>query len=119
MLSSITQQFNDGSSTTPILEVEFRKRKKTVGTSWRVDETYIKIKGKWCYLNRAVDKEGKTIVFLLTKNRDKLTAKRFLNKAIANNGVPEKITIDGSAANKSALEEYNYENGTSIEMDVR
>src|SRR5210317_1437406 len=50
---------------TPILEVEFRKRKKAVGTSWRMDETYIKIKGKWRYLYRAVDKEGKTIDFLL------------------------------------------------------
>ena len=101
---------------TPILEVEFRKRKKAVGTSWRMDETYIKVKGKWRYLYRAVDKEGKTIDFLLTKNRDKLAAKRFLIKAIDNNGVPEKITIDGSAANKSALEEYNNKNNTSIEI---
>ncbi len=53
---------------TPILEVEFRKRKKAVGTSWRMDETYIKVKGKWRYLYRAVDKDGKTIDFLLTKN---------------------------------------------------
>lgn len=52
----------------------------------------------------------------LTKNRDKLAAKRFLSKGIDNNGVPEKITIDGSAAKKSALEEYNNENGTSIEI---
>ena len=73
----ITQQFNDGLSTTPILEVEFRKRKKAVGTSWRMDETYIKIKGKWRYLYRAVDKEGKTIDFLLTKNRDEVR-NRFL-----------------------------------------
>ncbi|MCK5565991.1 MAG: DDE-type integrase/transposase/recombinase, partial [Planctomycetes bacterium] len=63
------------------------------------------------YRYRAVDKEGKTIDFLLTKNRDKLAAKRLLIKAIGNNGVPEKITIDGSVANKSALEEYNSENG--------
>ena len=102
---------------TPILEVAFRKKKKTVGTSWRMDETYIKVKGKWRYLYRSVDKECKTIDFLLTRNRDKLAAKRFLIKAIDNNGVPEKIiTIDGSAANKSALEEYNNENGTSIEI---
>ncbi len=101
---------------TPTLEAEFRKRKKTVGTNWRMDETYIKVKGKWHYLYRAVDKEGKTIDFLLTKKRDKLAAKRFLTKAIGNNGVPEKATIDGSAANKSALEEYNNENGTSIQI---
>ena len=92
-----------GRKYTPILEVEFRKRKKAVGASWRMDETYIKIKGKWRYLYRAVDKEGKTIDFLLTRNRDKLAAKRSLIKAIDNNGVPEKITIDGSAANTSLL----------------
>jgi transposase-like protein len=86
------------------------------GTSLRMGETYIKVKGKWCYLYRAVDKEGKSLDFLLTKHRDKLAAKRFLIKAIDNNGVPEKITIDGSVANKSALEEYNSENGTSIEI---
>lgn len=81
-----------------------------------MNETCIKVKGKWRYLYRAVDKEGKTIDFLLAKNRDKLAAKRFLFKAIDNNGVPENITIDGSAANKFALEEYNNENNTSIEI---
>ena len=101
---------------TPILETKFRKRKRAVGSSWRMDETYIKVKGKWCYLYRAVDKKGKTIDFLLTKNRDKLAAKRFLIKAIGNNRDPKKITIDGSAANKSALEEFNNENDTSIEI---
>jgi putative transposase len=65
------------------------------GTSLRMGETYIKVKGKWCYLYRAVDKEGKSLDFLLTKHRDKLAAKRFLIKAIDNKGVPEKITIDG------------------------
>jgi len=58
-----------------------------------MDETYVKVKGKWHYLYRAVDKEGKTIDFLLTTNRDKLAAKRFLLKAIGNNGGPEKITF--------------------------
>ncbi len=101
---------------TPILEVEFRKRKKTVGTSWRMDETYIKVKGIWHYLYRAVDKEGNTIDFLLSKKRDKKTAKRFLLKAITQNGLPEKITIDGCAANKAAIEEFNSDNDTSIEV---
>ncbi len=101
---------------TPIMEVEFRKRKKTVGTSWRMDETYIKVKGIWHYLYRAVDKEGNTIDFLLTKKRDKKAAKRFLIKAINHNGFPEKITIDGSAANKAAIEEFNSDNDTTIEV---
>ena len=61
---------------TPLLETEIRKRKKTVGTSWRMDETYIKVKGIWHYLYRAVDKENNTIDFLLTRKRDKKTARR-------------------------------------------
>ncbi|MCP4338813.1 MAG: IS6 family transposase [Desulfobulbaceae bacterium] len=100
----------------PLLEIEFRKKKKAVGTSWRMDETYIKVKGIWHYLYRAVDKEGNTIDFLLTRKRDKIAAKRFLIKAINNNGFPEKITIDGSAANKAAIEEFNSDNDTTIEV---
>ena len=101
---------------TPMVEANFRKKKRTVGRSWRMDETYIKIKGQWYYLYRAVDKEGNTIDFLLTKKRDTKAAKRFLIKAIGSNGRPEKITIDKSGANKAAIEEYNRENGTSIEI---
>ena len=101
---------------TPIVEANFRKKKRTVGKSWRMDETYIKIKGQWYYLYRAVDKEGNTIDFLLTKKRDTKAAKRFLIKAIGSNGLPEKITIDKSGANKAAIEEYNRENETSIEI---
>jgi hypothetical protein len=76
-----------------MLEEVFRKKKKTVGHSRRMDETYIKIKGAWHYLYRAVDKENNTIDFLLTEKRDKKAAKRFFDKAIENNGVPAKITI--------------------------
>ena len=101
---------------TPMVEANFRKKKRTVGRSWRMDETYIKIKGQWYYLYRAVDKEGNTIDFLLTKKRDTKAAKRFLIKAIGSNGLPEKITIDQSGANKAAIEEYNRENETSIEI---
>ena len=101
---------------TPMVEANFRKKKQTVGKSWRMDETYIKIKGQWYYLYRAVDKEGNTIDFLLTKKRDTKAAKRFLIKAIGSNGRPEKITIDKSGANKAAIEEYNRENETSIEI---
>ncbi len=61
-------------------------------------------------------KGGDTIDFLLTKKRDTKAAKRFLVRAIKNNGVPEKITIDGSAANKAAIEEYNSKNNTSIDV---
>lgn len=98
----------------PLLEEAFHRRKRAVAVSWRMDETYIKIKGQWYYLYRAVDKQGQTIDFLLTKHRDERAAKRFLIKAIRRHGVPEKITIDGSAANKAAVESYNEEHGTTI-----
>ena len=75
--------------------------------SWRMDETYIKVKGKWKYLYRAVDKYGNTIDFLLTAKRNTKAALRFLNRAIKNNGMPEKITIDGSDANNAAIESIN------------
>jgi len=94
---------------TPELEEEFRKRKKPVGSSWRVDETYIEVKGEWKYLYRAVDKEGATIDFLLTAKRDVKAAKRFFRKAIGSSGIPQKITIDKSAANKAAAESFNIE----------
>jgi putative transposase len=98
----------------PLLEEAFHRRKRPVWGSWRMDETYIKVKGEWRYLYRAVDKEGQTIDFLLTKERDEQAAQRFLTKAIRRHGVPEKITIDGSAANEAALQSYNEEHGTAV-----
>src|SRR6266700_4759849 len=79
-----------------------------------MDETSIKVKGQWRSLYRAVDKMGQTIDFLLTQERDEQAAKRFLTKAIRRHGVPEKITIDGSAANEAAIKSDNKEHGTSI-----
>jgi len=101
---------------TPLLDAEIRKRKKAVGTSWRMDETYINVKGVWHYLYRAVDKENNTIDFLLTKNRDQKSAKRFFIKAISSNGLPEKINIDKSGTNLSAIQSYNAEYNTKIEI---
>ena len=91
----------------PLLEKAFRKHKRPVGGSWRMDETYIKVKGVWKYLYRAVDKEGKTVDFLLTAKRDKAAAKRFFEKAIRHNGDPEKVTMDKSGANKAAIDGIN------------
>jgi transposase-like protein len=98
----------------PLLEEAFHRRKRPVWVSWRMDETYIKVKGQWRYLYRAVDKYGETIDFLLTEHRDKEAALRFLKKAIRRNGVPETITIDGSDANEAAIKSYNEEHGTTI-----
>ena len=91
----------------PLLEKVFRKHKRTVGGSWRMDETYIKVKGAWKYLYRAVDKEGKTVDFLLTARRDKAAAMRFFEKAMKASGVPEKVTMDKSGANQAAMDEIN------------
>jgi putative transposase len=66
----------------PQLEEAFHRRKRSVWSSWRLDETYIRVKGEWKYLYRAVDKTGQTIDFLLTEQRDARAAKRFLTKAI-------------------------------------
>jgi len=79
-----------------------------------MDETYIKIKGKWAYLYRAVDKKGYTIDFLLTPTRDRDAAEAFLCKAIRNQGLPEKITIDQSGTNTAAIRRYNRTHKTGI-----
>jgi putative transposase len=92
----------------PLLREAFRKNyKRAVGSSWRMDETYIKIKGTWHYLYRAVDKAGQTIDFMLSKNRDAAAAKAFFTKAIQANGCPEKVTIDKSGANIAGLNTIN------------
>ena len=92
----------------PLLENEFRKTyKRKTGSSWRMDETYIKIKGVWHYLYRAVDKAGDTIDFMLSKKRDEAAAKAFFVKAIDASGLPEKVTIDKSGANNAGLNAIN------------
>jgi putative transposase len=98
----------------PQLEEAFHRRKRPAWRSWRMDETYIKVKGQWYYLSRAVDKTGQTIDFLLTEQRDEQAATCFLTKAIHRHGVPEIITIDGSEANAAAIRRYNAEHGTAI-----
>ena len=91
----------------PLIDQEFRKRKHPVGKRWRMDETYIKVKGEWRYLYRAVDKSGQTIDFLLTKRRKRMSAQSFLIKAIGQNGVPELINIDKSGSNTTAIRVYS------------
>jgi len=98
----------------PQLEEAFHRRKRAVWVSWRMDETSIKVKGQWYSLYRAVDTHGQTICLLLTEHRDAHAAKRFLTKAIRRHGVPEKMTIEGSAANEAAIKSDNAEHGTAI-----
>ncbi len=98
----------------PEFEKVFRRHQQPVGRSWRLDETYVKIKGKSAYLYRAVDKDGLTIDFLLTPTRDRDAAEAFLRKAIRTQGLPEKITIDKSGANTAAITHYNKVHKTAI-----
>jgi transposase-like protein len=99
-----------------LLEKQFRARKRLVGSSWRMDETYVTVKGVWKYLYRAVDKAGATVDFLMTAKRDCKAALRFLRKAIGSSGMPEKITIDRSGANTAAIESHNAETKAGIKM---
>jgi putative transposase len=95
----------------PQPEAAFHRRKRRVQLSWRIDETYIRVKGQWYYLYRAVDKTGQTIDFLLTEHRDERAATRFLTKAIRRHGVPETITIDWSEVGAAAIRGYNETHG--------
>ena len=101
---------------TPELEKAVRRLKRPSVRSWRLDETYIKVKGQWKYLYRAVDKDGNTVDYLLTAKRDKKAAKRFLCKAIKRNDEPVKINIDKSGANTAGINDYNDDEGTDIEI---
>ena len=93
----------------PKLEEQFRKKyKRDVNGSWHMDETYLKIKGKDVYLYRAIDKIGNTVDFMLSEKRNKKAAFRFFQKAIGQHGLPEKITLDKSGANKAGIEKMNF-----------
>jgi putative transposase len=99
----------------PVLARIFRRRKRPVGTSWRLDETYIKVAGQWKYLYRAVDKAGDTVDFLLTAKHDTTAARRYLERAINLHGLPEKIVIDKSGANTAAIHSVIVDAGLAIE----
>jgi transposase-like protein len=83
-----------------------RKRQGQAGKSWYVDETYIKVHGKWCYLYRAIDHDGNLVDSLLSKTRDMEAAKRFFRQAVAIVGhAPERVTTDGHASYPRAVRE--------------
>ena len=88
-----------------------RRHLKPTNDSWRLDETYVRAKGKWRYLYRAVDSSGATLDFLLSAKQDAVAAKRFLVKALgaANHPAPRVINTDGHAAYPPAVAQLKAE----------
>jgi IS6 family transposase len=82
----------------PEIDKKIRPHLKRTGKSWRVDETYIKVKGKWTYLYRAVDKEGNTLDFVLRAKRDAKAASRFFKKTLQTSQTPRVINVDKNPA---------------------
>jgi len=105
----------------PIISEKLRKHIKPTNDSWRMDETYLKIKGKNAYLYRAVDSEGKTIDFFLSEHRDKDATKKFFKKALKSihNQQPRVITTDKYAATEVAIHEMIYNGTISVKTTLR
>jgi putative transposase len=90
----------------PLVQQELRsKRKGQAGRSWHVDETYIKVKGTWCYLYRAIDRDGNLVDSMLSQKRDMDAAKRFFQRAMAVGHTPERVTTDGHDSYPRAIRE--------------
>jgi transposase-like protein len=87
----------------PELLNRFNRRKRSVTKRWHLDETYIKVRGRWTYLYRAIDSNGDTVEFWFSERRNRTAAKRFLHKALKRHGWPERIVIDGSQTNREAI----------------
>jgi putative transposase len=87
----------------PELLKHFNRCKRSVSRKWHLDETYIKVRGQWQYLYRAIDSHGDTVEFWFSERRNLTAANRFLSKALKSHGRPERIVIDGSQTNREAI----------------
>src|SRR3954471_20719467 len=105
----------------PELDKRIRRHLKQTNDSWRVDETYIKVKGQWMYLYRAVDSEGNTIDFYLSKTRDQKAAKRFFKKALRSFHVsrPRVLTVDKNPAYPVAIQKLKQEKKIPEGIQIR
>ena len=91
----------------PLIAAQAQARKRPTAKSWRMDETYIKVKCKWTYIYRAVDRAGQTPDFLLCGRRDIPAARVFFRRAIASNGLPDRVVVDKSGGNLAGLQAEN------------
>lgn len=91
----------------PLIAANAQTRRRATANSWRMDETYIKVRGKWTYLYRAVHRDGQPLDFMLSERRDLAAVRRFFKQAIAANGVPDRVVIDKSGANLAGLKAVN------------
>ena len=103
---------------------EFQRRwnrfARPAGPTWRVDETYVRIRGEWVYLYRAVDRDGKTVDFRLSTRRDVAAAKAFFRKAMKSQGSsPRTITLDGYAASHRAVREMKADGQLAANTKLR
>ena len=104
----------------PEFERRWNRFARPVGHSWRVDETYVKVSGKWFYLYRAVDREGNTVDFRLSSKRDVAAARAFFRKAIKSQGAaPQAITLDGYVASHRAVREMKADGQLLADTTVR
>ena len=105
----------------PELDKRCRSHLKPTNDSWRVDETYIKVKGEDRYLYRAVDSDGNTLDFLLTAKWDAAAAKRFLRKAMlaAHTQEPRVVNVDKNAAYPKAIDEMKAEEELAKSVELR
>jgi transposase-like protein len=94
----------------PLLLKRFNRLKRAAGRKWHMDETYIRVRGRWMYLYRAIDSVGATVEFWFSKQRDLPAAKRFLRKALVRHGRPVRIVVDGSQTNREAVLSCDAEN---------
>jgi transposase-like protein len=103
----------------PEFEKRWNRHARPVGTSWRVDETYIRVRGRWTYLSHAVDIQRLTVDFLLSEHRDIAAAMQFFIRAIERHDAPERITLDGYPATHSAVAELKKSGILRPQMKIR
>lgn len=105
----------------PELDQRCRPHLRMTNDSWKVDETYVKVKGEWKYLYRAVDSSGQTLDFMLSAKRDAKAAKRFLKKALQarHTSTPRVINVDKNAAYPAATDDLKIEKALLEETELR